>query len=109
VDIDETIRSEDWFLIESSVQSDKKVIDIGWFVFSVREYASEVFRDVLADSAGISSRLCALQWLNVKEAPKELWAVGVKAAEGSHFHFNRALCKMYSSGSTDWPWGIRMR
>lgn len=109
VDIDETIRSEDWFLIECSVQSDKKVIDIGWFVFSVREYASVEFRDVLADSAGISSRLCALQWQNVKEASKELWAVGVKAAEGSHFQLNRALCKMYSSGSTDWPWGIRMR
>jgi hypothetical protein len=108
-DLDEIIKAEGWFMIECAVQTDKKVIEIGWFAYSLKEYASPSFRDVLAELMCIPPAFFALQWQNVKKGAKELWAMTVKAAEGPHVLLDRALGELYSSKCTSWPWGIRMR
>jgi hypothetical protein len=108
-DLDELIRQEEWFLIPSAVQTDKPVHEIGWFAYSAREYATPEFRDLLAQVTFTPKESFALQWQNVKEGGKDLYAMTVKAAEGPHLLLCRAFSDMYSSTSTSWPWGIKMR
>lgn len=108
-DLDELIRQEEWFLIPSAVQTDKPVYEIGWFAYSAREYATPEFRDLLAQVTFTPKESFALQWQMVKEGGKDLYAMTVKAAEGPHLLLSRALSDMYSSSSTSWPWGIKMR
>jgi hypothetical protein len=109
IDLDELIKAEDWFLIECAVQTDKKVLDIGWFAYSLKEYGSSEFRDLLSELTCMPREFFALQWQNVKKGTKELWAITVKTAEGPHTILDKALGSLYSSSCTSWPWGIRMR
>jgi hypothetical protein len=108
-DLEETIRSEEWFLIPCAVQTDKPIHEIGWFAYSSREYATPEFRDFLAKVTLTPKESFALQWQNIKEGDKDLYAMTVKATEGPHLLLSRALSDMYSSSSIDWPWGIKMR
>lgn len=109
VDLEEAIKSDDWFLIMCPIQSDKRTVDVGWFAYSMKEYTSVDFRDALSEMIGIPKQVFAVQWQKPKEGYDALYAMTVKAAEGYHLVLTAALGAIYSSRSDKWPWGIRMR
>jgi hypothetical protein len=109
LNLEETISDERWFFIECSIQTDKKTEEIGWFAFSVKEYATPEFRDVLSEALQIPSNHFCLQYKRVRESSDDLWAVVIQAMEGPHLILSTGLSAMYSSKSVGWPWGIRMR
>jgi len=109
LDLEEMVKSESMFLVLCAVQSDKPVIEVGWFAYSVKEYVSTNFRDALSEATQIQPNTFAVQWQRVKEGSDDLYAMVVKAASGMHTVLEKALSAIYSSSSTQWPWGIRMR
>lgn len=109
VDLEEVVKSEDWFLILCPIQSDKRTVDVGWFVYSLKEYTSPEFRDALAAAIGVSTKVFAVQWQKPKECSNDVYAMTVKAVEGFNQIISTALSSIYSSRSDNWPWGIRMR
>lgn len=108
IDLEEVASHHGWFIKASSIQSDKRVKDIGWFAFSLQQYATPEFRDKLAVLMGIQPKHFSLQWRKVQDSG-ELWAMVAQSTEDLAKRIANGLGDLYSSQSLDWPLGIRMR
>jgi hypothetical protein len=108
MNVEEMVTSEQWFFIECSLQTDETSVEIGWFCYSAREYATKAFRDFLATVVDVPNDKFCLQYKQVKQSG-QLYAMAVQVTTKEKDKLSRNLSNMYSSSTDKWPWGIRMR
>ena len=106
--VEDIVSTAGWFLKPCDIQSDSQTKEIGWFTYSIKEYASPGFRDVLALTVGVDKSKLAVNFKQVAKIP-DLYAMVVQTVETEAQLLSKKLSALYSSKSTTWPWNIHLR